>query len=124
MPTTMNLYERMGGADAVKATITLMYEKVLSDPLLMPFFQNVNVDHIRTHHTAFVTMAFGWPTHYTVMSLRKAHQHLAAHGLSDAHFDKMAQHLISAMERLSVPPGFIEEAVHIVETTRSSILNR
>ncbi len=124
MSSTISLYERIGGGEAVKATVALLYDKILSDPILIPFFQDIDVDRLRSSQSAFVTMAFGGPAHYTGASLRKAHERLVARGLSDAHFDQVATHLKSAMEDLGVPPSLIQEALRIVETTRPDVLNR
>ena len=38
------LYSRIGGAPAVQATVVVFYKRVLSDPLLAPFFQGVNME--------------------------------------------------------------------------------
>lgn len=124
MNQSVSLYERIGGAEAVKAAVALLYDKILSDPMLMPFFKDIDVDRLRSSQSAFVSMAFGGPVQYTGASLRKAHERLVARGLSDPHFDKVALHLKAAMEDLSVPPSLITEALRIVETTRPDILNR
>ena len=124
MGQSVSLYERIGGAEAVKATVALLYDKVLSDPLLIPFFQDIDVERLRSSQSAFVSMAFGGPVQYSGANMRKAHERLVARGLSDAHFDKVASHLKSAMEDLSVPPSLITEALSIVETTRPDVLNR
>lgn len=124
MTQSVSLYERIGGAEAVKATVALLYDKILSDPMLIPFFQDIDVDRLRSSQSAFVSMAFGGPIQYSGAGLRKAHERLVAKGLSDPHFDKVAWHLKAAMEDLSVPPSLITEALRIVETTRPDILNR
>ena len=124
MVQSISLYERIGGAEAVKAAVALLYDKILSDPLLVPFFQDIDVDRLRSSQSAFVSMAFGGPVHYSGANMRKAHERLVQRGLSDAHFDKVAFHLKTAMEDLSVPPSLIIEALSIVETTRPDVLNR
>lgn len=119
-----SLYERIGGEKAVKATVIKMYDKILDDPLLAPFFENIDVEKLRLSQTAFVTYAFGGPNHYTGQSMRSAHQRAVADGLSDAHFDRVAAHLKRAMEELAVPAELIAEALAIVGTTRADVLNR
>lgn len=119
-----SLYERLGGQEAVKAVVALLYDKVLGDPLLVPFFMHVDVERLRTSQSAFVTMAFSGPGHYSGANLRKAHARLVERGLSDPHFDAVKGHLRSAMETLGVSPKLIEEALTIVETTRTDVLGR
>lgn len=124
MNHSISLYERIGGAQAVQAAVALLYDKILSDPLLIPFFQDIDVERLRSSQSAFVSMAFGGPIQYSGANMRKAHERLVARGLSDPHFDQVALHLKSAMEDLGVPPGLIHEALSIVETTRDDVLNR
>lgn len=118
------LYERIGGEGAVKATVIKMYDKILDDPILAPFFENVDVETLRRSQTAFVTYAFGGPNHYTGRTLRHAHQDAVAHGLSGKHFDAVATHLKTAMEELNVPSELIGEALSIVASTKGDVLGQ
>ncbi len=122
---TESLFERIGGAPAVKATVAKLYSKILSDPILIPFFEDIDVERLRKSQTAFVSMAAGAKTPYTGQSLRTAHQHLVDKmGLNDVHFDAVATHLHDSLDELGVPKGLIEEVLAIVETTRDDVLNR
>lgn len=120
----ISLYERIGGKSAVQATVIKLYEKILDDELLAPFFENVNVEALRRSQMAFVTYAFGGPNHYEGRAMRTAHANACRHGLSDAHFDAVAGHLQSAMQELSVPQELIAEAMQIVGSTRNDVLNK
>lgn len=124
MNTKASLYQRIGGHDAVVKTVARLYERILSDPLLIPFFENINVERLRHSQTAFVGMAFGGPREYSGANMRRAHAALVAKGLSDQHFDAVAGHLAGAMKELGVSEDLIAEALAIVETTRSDVLNR
>ena len=118
------LFERIGGEKAVQAAVIKMYDKVLGDELLAPFFEDIDVDALRHSQMAFVTVAFGGPNHYTGKNMRSAHEKAVRSGLSDAHFDRVAAHLKAAMEELSVPAELIAEALAIVGSTRADVLNR
>lgn len=120
---TKTLFERIGGENAVRATVIKMYDKILEDPLLAPFFENVDVETLRLSQTAFVTYAFGGQNHYSGRSLRSAHKNAVSHGLSDRHFDAVAKHLKAAMEELHIPADLIAEALAIVGGTRKDVLN-
>ena len=58
MPT---LYDRIGGAPAVKAAVYIFYAKVLADPALAPFFDGVDMAKQVGKQRAFLVMAFGGP---------------------------------------------------------------
>ena len=118
------LFERIGGDNAVKTTVIKMYDKILDDAELAPFFENIEVDQLRLSQSAFVTYAFGGPNHYTGKGLRHAHAGAVSHGLKDKHFDRVAMHLKSAMQELNVPEGLIEEALAIVGSTRKDVLGQ
>lgn len=120
----LSLYERIGGERAVRATVLKMYDKILGDPDLAPFFQDVDVDVLRHSQSAFVTYAFGGPNHYNGKGMRSTHKGAVAHGLNDHHFDLVAGHLAAAMQELHVPEELITEALAIVGSTRAEVLNK
>lgn len=119
-----SLFERIGGDSAVRVTVMKMYDKILDDEELAPFFENVDVETLRLSQHAFVTYAFGGPNHYTGNSLRTAHAGAVKGGLNDEHFNRVAGHLKAAMEELNVPEDLINEALMIVGSTRNDVLNR
>ena len=119
-----SLFERIGGEKAVQTTVVKMYDKILDDNLLAPFFENIDVDALRRSQMAFVTVAFGGPNHYTGKNMRSAHKDAVSKGLSDTHFDRVAMHLKAAMEELNVPADLIAEALAIVASTRNEVLNQ
>lgn len=119
-----SLFERIGGESAVKATVIKMYDKILSDEELAPFFENIDVDRLRLSQAAFVTYAFGGRSHYSGKGLRVAHAAAVSQGLGDSHFDGVVAHLKSAMEELRVPAELISEALTIVGSTRKDVLGK
>lgn len=119
-----SLFERIGGDSAVRATVMKLYDKILDDPELASFFENIDVDALRRSQSAFVTYAFGGPPNYTGKNLRDAHRNAVSQGLDDLHFDRVAKHLSSAMQELNVPADLIAEAMAVVESTRKDVLNR
>jgi hemoglobin len=49
---------------------------------------------------------------------------LVKKGLSDAHFDAVAGHLVATLNDLGVAPELIQEAIGIVGSQRDAVLNR
>jgi two-component system chemotaxis sensor kinase CheA len=117
-----SLYERLGGAPAIKAAVEAFYRRVLADQSLKPFFADVNMDYLKTKQASFFVKALGGPDEYDGMDLRSAHQHLVAQGLKDAHFDAVAGHLQGALEELGVPADLSAEVISLVATTRGEVL--
>ncbi len=119
-----SLFEQVGGQEAVKLLVLKLYDKILQDDLLSPFFENVSVEKLRASQNAFIQMALGGPHLYTGKSLRHAHRPLVDRGLSDVHFNAVKKHMMISMRELNVANDLIDKTMNIVETTRDDILCR
>jgi len=106
----------------VGAAAEMFYRKVLSDPLLAPYFQDSDMDRQIAKQAAFLTMALGGPNRYTSADLRAAHARLT--GLSDRHFDHVIGHLAATLHELGVAEPDIAAVGAIAESTRDQVLNR
>lgn len=119
-----SLYDRIGGHEAVFATVTAFYDRVMADPSLSPFFQQLDMGAQVDKQVAFLTMAFGGPSRYTGRDLRTAHAGLLSRGLGDQHFDAIARHLAATLTEAGVAPELVSEVIAHVETTRPDVLGR
>jgi hemoglobin len=118
------LYERIGGEEAVFATATLLYEKMMTDPLVAPFFAGLNMDAQIRKQVAFLSWAFGSPTKYEFRPLDEAHREMVRRaGLSDLHFDAVAKHLTASLRELNISAALIDEVMTLVASTRSAVLS-
>jgi len=115
------LFERIGGESAVDAAVDNFYEKVLADDRINSFFENLDMFAQARKQKAFLTMAFGGPSHYTGKDLRAGHAHL---GLTDEHFDAVVENLARTLGELGVSDADIQEVATIAEGTRDDVLNR
>jgi len=121
---TPSLYDRIGGQEAVFATVKSLYDKIMADATLRPFFEHLDLGAQVDKQVAFLTMAFGGPSAFTGRDLRTAHAPLVRRGLNDEHFDAVARHLKTTLEELSVPAELVGEVMAIVAGTRSEVLGR
>jgi hemoglobin len=122
MTTQTSLYDRVGGPAAVAAATELFYRKVLADPLLAGYFDDIDMDHQIAQQEAFLTMAFGGPNAYTGRALRSAHAGLA--GIGDEHVDRVITHLAQTMRELGVSEADIAVAGAVANSVRDDVLNR
>ncbi|MGE5133698.1 MAG: group I truncated hemoglobin [Gemmatimonadota bacterium] len=122
MTTQTSLFDRLGGAPAVQAATEVFYRKVLSDPVLAPYFDDVDMDRQIAKQAAFLTMALGGPNNYSGRDLRTAHAGMA--GLSDEHVDRVIMHLAETLRELGVGNADIAEAGAVAASVRDDILNR
>lgn len=119
-----SLYERIGGAPAVKAAVDVFYGKVLADPRIAHFFDNVDMAKQNAKQRAFLIMAFGGPNAYSGEDMRRGHAHLVARGLDDSHFDAVVENLAATLKDLGVGDREIGEVAAIAETVRDDVLGR
>ncbi|MGD0373769.1 MAG: group 1 truncated hemoglobin [Streptosporangiaceae bacterium] len=122
MTTQTSLYERLGGSAAIDAATELFYRKVLADPLLAAYFDDVDMDRQIAKQAAFLTMALGGPNAYTGRDLRAAHA--ALEGIRDEHVDRVLVHLAQALRDLGVAGADIAAAGAVADSVRDDVLNR
>jgi hemoglobin len=120
----LSLYQRLGGEDAITATVGMFYERIMADESLVPFFADLDIDRQISKQIAFMTMAFGGPHNYTGRDLRVAHAGLIARGLDVQHFNAVAGHLHGTLTTLGVPSDLIDEVMAIVGSTKAEVLGQ
>lgn len=121
------LYEKLGGAAAVDLAVENFYQKVLADDRVNAFFVNTDMEKQKKHQKDFMTYAFGGTGNFSGRSMRVAHKDLVEKmGLTDVHFDAIAENLVAALHELNVPQDLIDEVVTIVGSMqhRNDVLNR
>jgi len=123
MNSDVSLYDLLGGDHHELLLATkAFYSKVLTDELLSPYFESVDSGRQAGMLAEFLAMAFGGPHAYTGRDLRTAHQHLP--GLTDAHFDRVLEHLAETLREAGLSEGDVITAGAVAETVRDQVLNR
>lgn len=125
MSTT--LYDRLGGAAAVDLAVEKFYQKVLADERVRHFFAHIDMQKQKQHQKDFMTYAFGGAEHWNGRPMRSAHrQAVSEMGLTDIHFDAIAENLVATLVEMEVPQALIDEVVQIVGSVshRNDVLNR
>lgn len=115
-----SLYEELGAEKAVTAAVDVFYGRVLSDPKVKHFFDDIDMEKQMAKQRAFLTMAFGGPKKYSGKDMREAHKHLK---LNEEHFQAIAGHLQGTLEELKVPEELIAKAMKIAASTHDDVLN-
>ena len=113
------LYKRLGGAPAIKATVTAFYERVLRDRMLKKFFANTDTNRLAEQQYYFMAQALGGPKSYKGPDMKAAH---AGMKIEQRHFDRAAAHLMDAMDSLDVPKALIDEVIGAVGALAGDIV--
>ena len=106
------------------AAVEIFYRRVLTDDLLAPYFDDVEMERQIAKQKAFLTMAFGGPHRYEGRDLRSAHAGLVSAGIGDAHFDAVVGHLADTLHDLGVADELVAEVAGIAEAARAHVLGR
>jgi len=116
----MTLFERIGGEPAVAAAVERFYVRVLSDQLLAPFFNNVDIQRLKSHQFAFMSQLMGGPKRYSGAAMAQAHARLS---IEPQHFNAVAGHLIETLRELGVSEEIIGEVAAAVTPLSGQIVN-
>lgn len=118
---TQSLFIRIGGMTSVNAAVDIFYGKVMQDDRINHFFKHIDMEKQAGKLKAFLAFAFGAPFPYPGQALREAHQYMH---ITEAHFNAVAQHLVSTLMDLKVPQELIDEVVEVVLTTKDDVVSR
>ncbi|MCB1275320.1 group 1 truncated hemoglobin [Prosthecobacter sp.] len=116
-----SLYQKLGGKAAIDAVVDAFYVKVLADDRVKHFFDDVSMDKQRRKQKDFLSAAFGGPLPWTGKDMRKAH---AGMGLTEEHFNAIAENLVSTLKDFKVKQELIDQVVAIALTTKDDVLGR
>lgn len=122
-----SLYEKLGGQASIDLTVDKFYDKVINDDRVKHFFANTDMQKQKAHQKAFMTYAFGGTDQFTGQEMREAHKDLVDQmGLTDIHFDAIAENLLVTLKELGVSADLIEEVAQTVGSLqhRNEVLNR
>lgn len=114
-----SMYERLGGHDTVKVAVAVFYSRVLADGLLAPYFEGIDLARLRSHQTAFLSVAMDGPDVFSGRSLSDAHTGLAITGEA---FDAMIEHLEFALSDVGVDAVDVAELVLRVRQFRALVV--
>jgi hemoglobin len=117
--TAVSDYDVIGGGPAVSAVVNDFYVRVLGDPQLAPYFEDVDIARLKRHQVLLVTKVLGGPDNYTGRSLEEAHDGL---GITQDEFQAVVGHLSGAMKDAGVPDDIIGRAGAAVVATEPDIV--
>jgi hemoglobin len=114
-------YDRIGGANAVKAAVDLFYDKVLVDPELAGYFSDVDMVGQRRHLTLMLTTVLGGPDEYAGRGLAEAHQPL---NIPVEHYAMVGGHLVVTLTELGVPADILADVQTVLGQVQDQVVSR
>ena len=115
---TPSLYVKYGSR-LTTGLSELIYDRLLADAELAPFFEHIDIDLLREHMADFLTVVTGGPDIYRGRNIREAHRNFT---ITNAHFDRLMQHIEAALQELALDPADISTVLETISGTRSDIV--
>ena len=115
----MTLYEQVGGDDALERAVEGFYQRMLADPDVAPWFNNIDLSRLKDHQRAFLAVGLGGPELYEGRSMRDAHVSL---GITDAAYSAAISHLRDELQQLGVDDGVVAQIAKRLEMMRAVIV--
>ena len=112
------LFERLGET-RVRKLIANFYQRVLSDPILAPFFKGRDIQKIERMQFAFFSIALGADEPQDLPSLRAAHSGI---GVEVKHLTRFTELLIEAIRELDIDENEIQKFYARIATYSNEIL--
>ena len=108
------------GSRVTSGMAEYLYDRLLDDPRLAPFFAGVDIDRLREHVADFLSMLTGGPDIYRGRDLREAH---ADFQISKAHFDMVMGHIAAAAAELAIEPENIAEIAAAIRGYEADVVS-
>ena len=116
--STISLYERLGGEAAIDAVVKALYDRVLADDELKPFFEHTPMERQRAMQHEFLCAALGGPMGYTGKPLAHVHQ---GRGIKTRHFAKFVQHVLDSLRDLGISEEDADAVISRLNTFANEI---
>ncbi len=115
-----SLFEKYGGFSAVSKIVLDLYDRLLDDDEIGPFFDDVEMSRIVDHQTKFVSSLMGGPASYTDDQIQKMHARL---DIGHAHFDRLEQILRETLTDHGLSPEDAEAIIAAFEGRRDVVVD-
>ena len=114
------MFDKYGGFSVVSKIVLDLYERLLDDDDLGPFFDDVEFAKIVDHQTKFVSSMMGGPASYTDVQIQKLHSHLPITG---ENFARLATILTQVLSDHGVSDEDAAEIVGAFTQRRNLVVN-
>lgn len=113
------LFEQIGGRPNVELMVTSFYQRVLSDPMLAPFFEDTDIEKLKRMQVTFFTIALGGGEPDEMPSLREAHQ---GRGIERKHLSRFTELLVETLGEVGIPEEAASKVYQRIATYSNDIL--
>ena len=116
---TQSIYEKYGGFGTVSRIVMRLYDRILDDDDIGPFFDDIDMPRLIDHQTKFVASLMGGPASFTDAHLVGAHREL---DINDHHFDRLVELVGETLEEFNVETEDNKTVQEAIEARRSVLV--
>lgn len=116
---SQSLYEKYGGFATVSRIVMRLYDQILDDDDLGPFFDDTEMPKLIDHQTKFIASLMGGPASFTDAHIMGAHRGL---DINDLHFDRLKELVAGTLEEFGVETEDANQVLAAIETRRAVLV--
>lgn len=116
-----SLFEKYGGFSTVSKIVLTLYDRLLEDDDVGPFFDDVDLSRLIDHQTKFVSSLMGGPASFSDDHIERAHRGMQ---IEDHQFDRLKEIVTEVLTDFEVEAPDIETIVGAFEARREILIEK
>ena len=116
-----SLFDKYGGFSSVSKIVLSLYDRLMEDDDVGPFFDDVDLPRLIDHQTKFVASLMGGPASFTDDHIERAHSGMIIH---DHHFDRLKEILAETLSDFDVEDADIAAVLSTFEARRGLLIEK
>lgn len=113
------LFDKYGGFAKISRVVLALYDRLLEDETIGPYFDNVDMARIVDHQTKFLSSLLGGPASFSDKHIEHVHKHLA---ISESDFDVLKDILRTTLSEHGMAPEDIDLVAQAFERRRTLVV--
>lgn len=114
-----SLYDKYGGFATVSRIVMRLYDRILDDDDLGPFFDDTDMPRLIDHQTKFIASLMGGPASFTDAHITGAHRNM---DIKDLHFDRLKELVGDTLEEFGLETADADAILGEIEARRASLV--
>ncbi len=122
--TEQSLYHRLGGYDAIAASVDDLLERLTNDPQLAVYWKGKSESSMRKDRQLivdFMAEAAGGPVFYGGRDMRTSHTGM---GITEAEWQIFMRHSAATLDHFEVPERERQEVLRFLESLKPEVVSR
>lgn len=115
------LFDKCGGFSTVSKIVLTLYDRLLEDDDVGPFFDDVDLPKLIDHQTKFVSSLMGGPASFTDDQILRAHRKME---IKHHHVDRLKEILTGVLTDYEVDADDIGIIVEAFEARRGLLIEK